>query len=125
MTDESRQRILTEVTGFLGSLNTDARRAPATLLYNEGWLLRLVLSAEAGGIRCLPQPFEPGARWFSEALLYTPFAPRSRGDQLGGSVTHADGVIGHFEIGRSSRAGLHLTPDGTQSSSPRRLCSPA
>lgn len=74
-----------------------------------------MLSAEARGIRCLPRGFEPEAGWFSEALLFTPFRPRTRGDQLGESVTHADGVIGHFEIGRSSRAGLHLTAVATQS----------
>jgi len=83
-------------------------------LVQRGGLLRLVLSAEARGIRCLPHGFEPGARWFSESLLYTPFAPRTRGDQRGESVTHADGVIRHFEIGKSNKAGLHLTVEGTQ-----------
>jgi hypothetical protein len=106
--------MLREIMNFLNDLGTPEQRGPASLLYNEGWLLRLTLAAEARGIRCLPQPFAPGARWFTEALLYTPFRPRKRGDRLGESVTHADGVIGHFEIGRSSRAGLHLTPDPTQ-----------
>jgi len=95
--------ILDEVVGFLRSLNQDDRRGPANLLYNEGWLLRLVLAAAGRGIRCLPDAFEPGACWFTEARLYTPFQPRTRGDTLGESVTHADGVIGHFVIGRSSR----------------------
>ncbi len=84
------------------------------MLYNEGWLLlRLVLGAAARGIRCLPEAFEPRARWFSEACLYTPFAPRTRGATLAESHTHADGAIGHFEVGRNSRAGLHLTADAT------------
>jgi hypothetical protein len=116
--------ILADVVGFLRSLHRDERRGPATLLYNEGWLLRLVLSAEARGVRCLPDGFEPGVRWFTEALLYTPFAARTRGDRLAESVTHPDGVIGHFEIGRSSRAGLHLTADATQFVITRRRCSP-
>jgi hypothetical protein len=71
MSDTDRDLILDEVTTFLRSLDSSERRGPATLLYNEGWLLRLVLSAEARGIHCLPQPFEPGAQWFTEALLYT------------------------------------------------------
>jgi hypothetical protein len=73
-----------------------------------------VLAAASRGIRCLPEPFEPGARWFSEARLYTPSAPRTRGDRLAESHTHADGVIGHFEVGRNSRAVLHLAADATQ-----------
>ena len=108
------ESIFDEVATFLRALNTDDRHGPATLLYNESWLLRLVLGAAARGIRCLPEPFEPTARWFSEARLYTPFGSRKRGDVLAESVTHADGVIGQFEIGRSSRAGLHLAADATQ-----------
>jgi len=96
------ETILGEVTAFLSSLDTADRQGPATLLYNEGWLLRLVLAAEARGIRCLPQPFEPGARWFSEALLYTPFAPRTRSDTLGESVTHANGVSVIVKLGAAA-----------------------
>lgn len=120
MPSSGREVILENVAAFFRSLDTADRQGPATLLYNQGWLLRLVLAAEARGVRCLPHPFEPGARWFSEARLYTPFAPRRRGDLLGESVTNADGVIGHFDIGRSSRAGLHLTVRARGSYSPRR-----
>jgi len=72
-----------------------------------------VLSAAARGVRCLPDAFELGARWFSEALLYTPFAARSRGDRLAESVTHADGVIGHRSAGAAVRACTSLR-DATQ-----------
>ena len=107
-------RVLADISAFIAALHTDSRHGPATLLYNEGWMLRLVLGAAARGIRGLPAPFAPGARWFTEALIYTPFRARTRGDKLAESVTHADGVIGHFDIGRSSRAGLHLSPEATQ-----------
>ncbi len=51
---------------------------PATVLYNEGWLLRLVLdwfSRESGTAH--PLQFVSGARWFSEALLPSQFLPDS------------------------------------------------
>jgi hypothetical protein len=114
MNHSNNDPALSNVLDFFRSLDSEERHGPATLLYNESWMLRLVLSAEARRIRCLPEPFEPDARWFSEARLYTPFAARSRGDSLAETATHADGVIGHFEIGRESRAGLHLTPNATQ-----------
>lgn len=47
--------------------------------------------------------FEPGARWYSEALLPSRFLPRTRGDSLAESFTHADGVIGHFSVQSGSR----------------------
>ena len=43
MTDQSLQRALDELAGFLTSLNADDRRGGARLLYNEGWLLVSVL----------------------------------------------------------------------------------
>jgi len=36
-----------------------------------------------------------------------------RGDPLAESYTHADGVIGHFDIGRSGAGDLALRPQGT------------
>ena len=88
---------------------------PPTVLFNESWLLRLVLDwfAEHGGDR---YPFSPmaGASWFSEAWLPSAFLPRYRGDGLAESRTHADGVLGHFRIGDRERAGLSVLPDARQ-----------
>lgn len=106
--------ILDRIGEFLNQLHTDERCGPPTLLFNEGWMLRLVLDAAARGARCLPAQFQPGARWYTEALLYSPFAARTRGDRLAESATHADGVIGHFDVGKSSRGGLHVAADATQ-----------
>jgi hypothetical protein len=89
-------------------------RIPPTLLYNEGWLLRLALAAEEAGAACLPFRFAPGARWFSEALLASPFLARHRGDPLAEAWTHADGVAGHFEFAPASKAGLRLRAEGSQ-----------
>jgi hypothetical protein len=83
---------------------------PSTLLYNEGWLLRLILDwFSTHEVKDHPLSFSESARWFSEALLPTAFLPRSRQDPLGESWTHADGVIGHFEIGNRGRGDLCLS----------------
>ena len=87
---------------------------PATILYNEGWLLRLVLdwfSREAD--KTHPLQFVSGARWFSEALLPSQFFARSQKDQLAEGWTHADGVIGHFGFSGST-AEVRLADDATQ-----------
>jgi hypothetical protein len=46
-----------QILPFLTSLDDVDRHGSATLLYDEGWLLPLVLAAETGGIRCLPHSF--------------------------------------------------------------------
>lgn len=88
---------------------------PPTVLFNENWLLRVVIDwfARHGGDRYPMSPL-PGARWFSEAWLPSAFLPRYRGDRLAESRTHADGVIGHFAIGDPGTAGLALLPDAQQ-----------
>jgi len=99
---------LCEVQTILESITAGGARIPGTLLYNEGWLLRLALTAGSEGADCLPFRFEPTARWFSEALLYSAFLPRFRGDPLAESLTHADGVVGQFRFGAATKAGLTL-----------------
>ena len=88
---------------------------PPNVLFNEGWLLRIILDwfERHGGDR---YPLSPsaGARWFSEAWLPSAFLPRFRGDRLAESRTHADAVIGHFTIGDPGTAGLALLPDARQ-----------
>ncbi len=87
---------------------------PPTELYNEGWLLRLVLdwsSGHPGVLDALDVP--EGTCWYSEALLPSPFLPRTRGDRLAESYTHADGAVGHFTIGGSGAGDLVLSSQAT------------
>ncbi len=88
---------------------------PPNVLFNEGWLLRIVLDwfDRHGGDRYPMSPL-PGARWFSEAWLPSAFMARYRGDRLAESRTHADAVIGHFTVGEPGTAGLSLTPGARQ-----------
>ena len=60
-----------------------------------------------------PLSVPEGCRWYSEALLPSAFLPQNRSDSLAESWTHADGVIGHFEIGKGAKANLVLSPEAT------------
>jgi hypothetical protein len=113
--------MLSRVCDLLAACGTVDGVMPPTVLYNEGWMLRLVLdwfarrpreSDESVGTH--PLTFEPGARWYSEVLLGSRFKPRHRGDSLGESWTHADGAVGHFAVGGTGRGDLALAPDARQ-----------
>jgi hypothetical protein len=82
---------------------------PPTVLYNEGWMLRLVLDW-FDRHRDIDHElnFTPEACWFSEGLLHPPFLPRFRGDINGESYTHADGIIGQFTVGSRGRGYVRL-----------------
>jgi hypothetical protein len=96
-------------------LQVFGRPFPPTLLYNEGWFLRLVLDwFSRHDVQGHPLSFGAGARWFSEALLPSAFLARHRGDRLAESWTHADGVVGHFLIGEGGKALLRLAPEAGQ-----------
>ena len=86
-----------------------------TELYNESWLVKLVIR-EASKISDseFPIGFLPASDWFSEALLPSAFAARYQGDPLSESRTNADGVVGHITIGRQAKADLELDKDVAQ-----------
>ena len=102
------------ISKMLEVAHTDDTVFPPTILYNEGWMLRIILSLQSEGIECLPFNFQPRAKWFSEALIDSPFLPRFRGDPLSEGLTHLDGAIGHFDIRPGTKTGLMLRPDSTQ-----------
>lgn len=108
--------ILEKIQSMLRSCNSAESRFPPTELYNEGWLLRIFLDwFSEHQVEGHVLSFADGARWYSEARLTSAFLPRHRsGDPLGETHTHADGVIGHFEIGSDGRTDLSLRSDATQ-----------
>ncbi len=107
--------MLDRVSALLERCAGNSSVVPPTTLYNEGWLLRLFLDwfdlhREAEH----PLSFLPGARWYSEALLAPPFLPESRGDNRAESYTHADGIIGHFDIQPGERGEAILRKEARQ-----------
>jgi hypothetical protein len=87
---------------------------PPTVLFNEGWMLRLILEWAARHRQSLSAlRFDEGSHWYSEALLPSRFKPRRRGDTGGEGFTHADGVIGHFRL-QGTRGDIELLADARQ-----------
>src|SRR4051794_11010345 len=104
--------IMDRIKAMLQECEGENPLLPPTLLFNENWLLRLVIDWFAHcGVE--PHPLAPreGAAWFSEAWLPSAFLARYRGDKLAESWTHADGVIGHFTTGNRGWSDVALLPE--------------
>ena len=88
---------------------------PPTILYNEGWVLRLILDwFSQQEFTNHPLSFANDSRWYSEILLPSPFQPRFRSDPLSEAYTHADGAIGHFTIGKYGKGDINLSLNAKQ-----------
>jgi len=103
------------VERLLLACGTEESILPPTALFNEGWLLRLALE-QVSGPEFTGQLLSPrtGGRWFSEGLLPSPFLARKRGDILAEGWTHADAVVGHFEVSRGGRSEISVARTATQ-----------
>lgn len=102
------------IVKMLSAADSENAVFPPTLLYEEGWMLRLILFSAAEGINCLPFKFAPGSRWYSETLLASPFLARHRNDELAETYTHADGVVGHFSFRAATKTMLELNSNARQ-----------
>lgn len=106
--------MLDRVTAILSTCNTPNPVLVRTELYNEGWMLRLVMDwfskAPYGNH---PLAFAPGSRWFSEGSLPTHFTARYLGDKYAEGRTRADGLVGHFVVGQAGRNDVLLEPSAT------------
>jgi hypothetical protein len=77
---------------------------PPTDIFNETWMLRVCLDWFHENRKTeFPMSPNAGASWYSEALLPSAFLARYRGDNLAESWTHADAVVGHFQIGADAK----------------------
>lgn len=100
---------ISRIFQMLGRCGGERPVLPPTELFNEGWMLRLVLDwFNRHPDVDHPLAFSPGATWYSEALLPSRFLPERRGDSLAESFTHADGVIGHIKINSGVRGDATL-----------------
>ena len=103
------------LSNLINSFDPENPNFRPTELYNESWLVKLVLR-EASNLSDseFPIGFLPESSWFSEALLPSAFGARYQGDPLSESRTNADGVVGHIAIGRQAKADLELDEVVTQ-----------
>lgn len=103
------------LSNLITSFDPEKSNFRPTELYNESWLVKLVLR-QASRISDSEYPigFLHGSNWFSEALLPSAFSARFQGDPLSESKTSADGVVGHFTIGRQAKADLELNEGAAQ-----------
>jgi len=104
------------ISKMLETAHTDENVFPPTTLYKEGWMLRIILQIQSEGINCLPFSFLPGASWYSEALIGSPFLkrPACKRDALYEKHTHLDASVGHFDIRPGTKTGIELRADSTQ-----------
>ena len=128
MTSHEISEIPQSLISILKSCQSEDRELhhfPPTEIFNEGWMLRLVLDAlenlekSVGVADTHPLKFCKGAKWYSEARLSSPFLrkpkkdlPSKGKDTLGEGYTNADGVIGHFTFREGTKAGLKLNKKG-------------
>ncbi len=97
------------ISALLNNLETGKGHMPPSILYNEGWLLRVILYWFSKN-KAIEHPlaFQPGTDWFSEGLLSSKFLPQYRGDELAESYTHADGIIGNIAVGKAGKGDVFL-----------------
>ena len=107
--------MLAGIHKLIDAAESEPANFPPTLIYNEGWMLRLILDwYSRHQLSDHPLQFEGGTTWFSEALLPSPFRPRYRGDIRAEARTHADGILGHISVGGSAKADAKLKVNATQ-----------
>lgn len=102
------------LTDIMSSVYKDLNNFPPTQIFNEGWLLRILLECHHRGHESFPFKKMKNSNWFSEAQLSTPFKARFPGDPLSEKRTHIDGVYGQFSIRSDTKSGFMLIPDTTQ-----------
>ena len=98
-----------EIYESLKYIENEDNNIQPTFLYNEGWMLKLVLKWFHMNKNLFHElAIKEQSKWYSEALLSSKFLPVFHGDKLAESYTHADGVYGDFRIGGNGFGDLIL-----------------
>lgn len=101
--------MLNQVFNLLENCSTSHSKFPPTDLYNEGWMLRVILDwFYIHNSNNHELTISSNCDWYSEAELPSTFLPRYRGDKFSEGRTHADGVIGKFRIGETGDVDFSL-----------------
>ncbi len=106
--------MINRISHLLKQCDASGRVFPATELFNEGWLLRIILDWFSGQSNLRhPLAFTKKCRWFSEGLIPSQFLARFRGDPLAESWTHADGILGNIKIGETGKTDIQVSDRAT------------
>lgn len=101
--------MIKKVTQILLKCSTAQTNLCPTLLYSEGWMTRLLVSASIEhNIRLQSIDFGSIHHWYSEGLLSSPFLARNRGDKLAEGYTHTDMALGDFNVDSSNRGDIDV-----------------
>lgn len=112
------------VTEMLRGLNHSDRLFPATELYSETWMLRILSSIYLSPSQNYNKlrsnhldillPLDMDVRFFSEGLMETKFTKGNLGPGPNEQRTHADGIFGHIVIDDKTIAGIKMKDDANQ-----------
>jgi len=105
--------MIKKVMKILEKAHTEGTNIPPTLLYNEGWMIRLLVEQSIENKVSIGElDFSKISKWYSEGLLSSPFLQRYRGDKLAEGYTHVDVVFGDFGITPFERGDIHVNAQG-------------
>ena len=116
--------LMERIEAMLRGCGTGAGVFPPAVLFNERWLLRLILDwFSRHQVTEHPLSFPENGRWFSDILLPSPFVGAGRRPKTGDPPCELGGLIGHFDVPdlesplvSASPQTLHLMAvDGTMS----------
>ena len=115
---------LDSVTEMLRGVNHPDRIFPATELYSEKWMLRLLSSIYLSSSQSYKKlasnhsdiflPLDKDVRFFSEGKLETKFTKGNLGPGPNEGRTTADGIFGHIIIDDKTATGIKLSNDANQ-----------
>ena len=110
------------IVSLLEKAETNEYFSP-TVLYKEGWMLKIILQILKDDLEYPPLNFQPEARWFSELKLQSPFHRREgeyardkkeKRTKIAEGDSNLDGVIGHFDIREDTKVGFEFRDGATQ-----------
>jgi uncharacterized protein (DUF433 family) len=112
------------VTEILRGLKYSNRLFPATELYGEKWMLRILSSIYitqsqnygklGSNMPDILLPLDNEVRFFSEGQMETKFTEGNLGPGKTEGRTNADGIFGHINITDKTVTGIKLKDDATQ-----------
>lgn len=101
-----------EILEIIKSIETTKANVNPTQIYNEGWMIRLlVFYSKQENIKLKEIDFSLTNNWTSEALLSSPFLKVSK---IREGYTHTDIALGDFEVNYKDRGQIIVNSDAKQ-----------